>query len=280
MFEPRVIYACNHYVVENFNEAASLAVSSGETIDDELYRRKDILFPNSSFDKDGIITVNSIECIEALGEEDGSLQFSVNCKTYLRGEHFEIGYEMKASEEKEFQQYVYIKWLKGNFELPNLYSAEVGYTRTISQLYKEDECPRCNADGWYVGVFESGNVNPSKVKSKNKLVQTFLKYIYTRKTETGYGSRMLDIPGKYDLTDTEFVNTLIRDEIMSFKDYYTDKVSAMMLKGYSFDDGEIMKGMSVSDIEIDTETLKVKVTVTFLTADGKKSGVDLMVATL
>ena len=52
MFEPRVIYACNHYVVENFNEAASLAVSSGEIIEDELYRRKDILFPNSSFDKD------------------------------------------------------------------------------------------------------------------------------------------------------------------------------------------------------------------------------------
>lgn len=285
MFEPRIVYACNHYIVENYNESMTITVTGGDMVEDDVYRRKDVLIPNAMFLKDGVITVQSAECMEAQGIEtldDGEdvLILSTNCKTYYLNEHFDIGYEMRAENNNEFKQYIYIKWLKGDFDLPNLYSAEMCYIRTISNLYDKNNCPRCNGDGWYAGIFESGNVNPSKVSDKNKLVQTFLKYIYTKKTDTGYGTRLTEVPGKYDLVEQEFINIVVRDEIMSFSKFYTDKISSMMLKGYSFSDGEILKAMSVSDIEIDVEEMQIKVTVTFLTADGSRNAVDLMVANL
>ena len=281
MFEPRIIYACNHYIVESFIEAAVLPVTEiGDSQEDSVYSRKDQLIPNSLFKKNGTITITSAECIEASEVIDEILQFSVNCKTYYLGEHFNITYEMKA-EAEEFKQYVYINWLKDTVpEPPKLYSAEIQYVRVISKLYDETDCPRCSGDGWYAGIFESGNINPSKVTDKNKLVQTFLKYMYTRKTDKGYGTRMLEIPGKYDLTDKEFINNIIRDEIMSFKDFYTNKTSSMLVKGYSFTNGEILKAMSVSDVEIDTENMRIKTTVTFLTADSGRSSVDLMITNL
>ena len=100
------------------------------------------------------------------------------------------------------------------------------------------------------------------------------------KLDSGYGSRLTSIPGKYNLSDAELINVAVQSELMSFKDYYTDKISTAILNGCSVDDSERLVSQVVSNIEIDEDNRAIKVTVTFSTKDGSLSSVNLMVANL
>ena len=178
----------------------------------------------------------------------------------------------------EFAQTISIRWHIDN--PPSMYLITLGYTRVVNKLYDENECPRCGGEGWYVGIFENGNINPSSVSGGNKLVQSFLKYIYTKKLASGYGSRITGIPGKYSMNDVEMINAEVQSELMSFKDYYTDKISAAVLNGKKVEDSEKLVSQTVSNIEIDEENKAIKVTVTFSTKDGSLGSVNLTVANL
>lgn len=289
MTEPRVVYACNHYIAESFNENAEIFMSGDERreLPDELsqaeYSRMDAILPNNNMPADGIITITSVDCYsvkEYVDDEDGGKTplMSSDCEVFVQGEHFDVS---QSAEMKDtgLLQTAYIKWYP-EVTPPEMYVANLSYTRTVSELYEDYKCPRCGGEGWYVGVFEDGNINPSSVKGGNKLVQSFLKYIYTKKLDSGYGSRITSIPGKYNLADSELINIAVQNELMSFKDYYNDKISTAILNGYSIDDSERLVSQTVSDIEIDEANRAIKVVVTFSTKDGSLGSVNLMIANL
>ena len=287
MVEPRVVYACNHYIVESFDENVELFMCGDERRDlpsesDTEYSRMDAVLPNNNLPKDGIITIGNINCYsisEYITEDNEKLPLiSGDCDVFSPGEHFDV---VQATEMTDvgFIQTAYIKWYP-EITPPEMYMLNMSYYRTVNKLYEENECPRCGGEGWYVGVFEDGNINPSSVDGGNKLIQSFLKYIYTRKLDSGYGSRMTSIPGKYNMSDSEIINMAIQTELMSFKDYYTDKISTAILNGQKVGDSERLVSQTVSNIEIDEQNRAIKVVVTFGTKDGTLSSVNLMVANL
>ena len=62
MIEPRVVYACNHYVVESFDESIELFMRVDR--DENNLLHEDVLFSSSDLSKkDGVITVTSSECL-------------------------------------------------------------------------------------------------------------------------------------------------------------------------------------------------------------------------
>lgn len=285
MVEPRVVYACNHYIVESFNENAELFMCGDErreTGENSEYSRMDAVLPNKNISKDGVITIDTISCYSVSeyitdGEEKIPV-ISADCEVFTQGEHFDIVQKAEMTD-AGFLQTSYIKWYSDVIP-PEMYMANINYARTINKLYGENECPRCGGEGWYVGIFEDGNINPSVVSGGNKLIQSFLKYIYTRKLDSGYGSRMTSIPGKYNMSDSELINIAVQNELMSFKDYYTDKISTAILNGHKVDDSERLVSQAVSNIEIDEENRAIKVSVVFGTKDGTLSSVNLIIANL
>lgn len=275
MVEPRVVYACNHYVVESFRENAEVFMSGDEnrSLGDKYYSRRDKLLPNDDMQKDGAITIDSIFCMTASEFiDDGGKKLPLidpNCKVFAQIEDFDVVQTPESTE---------ICWRIDT--PPEMYIVYMSYVRVINKLYEPHKCPRCGGEGWYTGIFEDGNINPSVVSGANKLVQCFLKYIYTKKLDSGYGSRITSIPGKYNLDNGELANMAIQSELMSFKDYYTNKISAEILNGQEVSDSEKLVSQVVSDIEIDKENRAIKVVVTFATKDGSLNSVNLMVANL
>lgn len=284
MVEPRVVYACNHYVAESFNEIAEIFMfdDGNRRPENERYSRQDKLLPNTNIQKDGIITINSAYCSsvsECIDDNEQKVPLmSSDCKVYTQGEDFDI-VSVWGEVESNPERLTYVCWSL-DVEPPEMYMICMDYTRVVSELYEEHKCPRCGGEGWYTGVFEDGNINPSVVSGANKLVQCFLKYIYTKKLESGYGSRITSIPGKYNLDNGELANMAIQSELMSFKDYYTNKISAEILSGRNVSDSEKLVSQVVSNIEIDKENRAIKVVVTFATKDGSLNSVNLMVANL
>lgn len=290
MVEPRVVYACNHYIVESFDENIEVFIDTDnevyrDPVQPEPYSCKDTIpfFSNRNITEEGIATIKNINCYSVPGfiTENGvsTPVISGSCDVFSAGEHFDVDQVIKQNEKRGVFQSISILWYRG-VTPPDMYMLNIDYSRTVNKLYEENECPRCGGEGWYVGVFEDGNINPSSVDGGNKLIQSFLKYIYTRKLDSGYGSRMTSIPGKYNMSDSEIINMAIQTELMSFKDYYTDKISTAILNGQKVSDSERLVSQTVSNIEIDEQNRAIKVVVTFGTKDGTLSSVNLMVANL
>ena len=251
----------------------------------DSYSRADSisLFEKRDIAEEGIATVKNINCYSVGSIEEDGVKIPIisgNCDVFSAGEHFDVKQTMKQrGNGTGFFQSITIHWYS-DVTPPEIYMLDIDYSRTVNKLYEENECPRCGGENWYVGVFEDGNINPSSVSGGNKLIQSFLKYIYTKKLDTGYGSRITSIPGKYNMNDSDIINMAVQTELMSFKDYYTDKISTAILNGHKIDDSERLVSQTVSNIEIDEQNRAIKVVVTFGTKDGTLSSVNLMVANL
>lgn len=294
MNTPRILFACDHYIKETFNEnLTSTRLYGGKIPDDvspqwqETYVCRDVLTSPEIIKAEGNIVVTHLKC-ESCGAPDNrehSENFTflnTNSVKYVEGYDYDLVSELRST-----GQYIYIDWRKdgrhpGDSNSPDslYYIVNLDYERHFSHQYSgtsiKDLCPRCCGDGWYVGLFEQNMINATLIKEENRLIQSFFKYIYTRKTSTGYGSSMLSLPGKYSTSDEQTVYTLISGEIDNFSAYYKNQTSALMLDGYKFADEEILHSYDIISMNIDKEAHSVNVKIRFYTMAGSKLNVDII----
>ena len=286
MKTPRLVFACNHYVKETFSEVLTKQmVRSTEPppISDDItdtwfetYCSRDVIVSPNSNVLEGNITVTGSRCekVEYDKDESFSPAVSINPQIYRIGFDFDI--KVKSSRSG---QYIFVDWLKNrptNTELPERYRIKIWYDRLFVKQYSSENCPRCCGDRWYAGLFEEGTVNAGFAENANRLVQSFFKYIYTRKQEDGFGSSLLSSIGKYNMSDAQMLRSIISSEIDNFATYYKNQTSTMMLEGYSFNDDEILNSYYITGIEEDSENYSIKVKVRFYTMNGNNFSVDIV----
>ena len=291
MNTPRIVFACNHYIKETFEETLSKRMKySGIAPDnmtpawEEKYLARDVLISPGTVAGKGSIVITDIKCKSSANiteEEERAVEFSfiqVNPVSYIQGYDYDL-----VSEFKTEGQYIYIDWRKsGRHPDANTgamsvhYIVDIKYDRHFSNQYEPKQCPRCCGDGWYVGLFEQNMSNATLVKEENRLIQSFFKYIYTRKTATGYGSSILELPGKYSAVDEKTMYSMIDSEIEAFSNYYKNQTSTLMLNGDNISDEEILHSYHIISMELIEDTYSVDVKIRFYTMAGSKLNVDII----
>lgn len=273
MNNPRLVFSCDHYIKESYDETSSYTTThNGMAYADEKYSSHDVLLRPKNFPPNNTITVTSSQ-ITDIAQSNGDIQvFTTALKHYTEG----IDYDISISFGED-GQYMFVNWIKGASapEENAEYIVELQYTRIFTKQYSLTHCPRCCGDGWYVGIFEQGKVNSSLIQGENNIIQSFFKYIYTRKQADGYGSNMLNIPGRYNATQETELRAAIMSEIDNFETYYKELESSLLLDGYPLTDTERLRGTSLTNLEIIPQEHLVKVEVVFFTAAGGTLSVSL-----
>lgn len=98
----------------------------------------------------------------------------------------QIDYEQKVSKN-------ILEWINPNHSpaLGETYYIRGCYTKTAIQKYDDEKCERCGGNGWYAKIFSDRGADT--VSLQDKLVQDFIKILFTEKREDGYGSSIKDI---------------------------------------------------------------------------------------
>lgn len=288
MNTPRLVFACNHFVRENFSEKLSKYVTLSTTppeahtessdMNDFWYQKyiyRDVIISPSDNLPEGSITVTNVFCqsVDYDKFKPSLPMLTADSKIYRQGVDFDI-----VVKSARLGEYVFVDWLrdrKSGFDLPVRYNIDIWYDRCFTKQYNPNNCPRCCGDRWYVGLFERGMTNSELITDANRLAQAFFKYIYTKKLDNGYGSTLLESLGKYSTADEEMLRSIISSEVDGFATHYKNQTSVMMLNGASFSDDEILVAHYITSVEKDDE-FTVKVGVKFFTQKGSELNVSLI----
>ena len=292
MVEPRVVYACDHLIQEIFDEAVELKCEFSvnhkpdDLSEDELkewdktYICRDVVFSNKkmldqkSAILKGIISPVKIVCSDyeepMSYQDENAVNLPADAKLYTSSD-FDIQSVFTST-----GQYIYLDWKRGMNHPEGKYTAQITYQRICNEAYTASECPRCCGDGWYVGLFESGNTNATTIRDENKIVQSFFKFIYTKADKNGYGSNILSLPGKYDSSDIQTLCASVTTEISRFETHYKNQLSSMVLDGYTASDDEILRSINLLNIDTESDLNAINVKVRFYTQAGSKLDVDIV----
>lgn len=176
---PRILKPCNHIVEKNNREYGKISMT-----------RNSIL----GF-TDKIPANIKIIRIDKITNKDENIEYTKN-----------IDYSQDTSDN-------IIEWLnsKNTPKLGGEYYIHGLYYKKIILNQSIETCERCNGNGWYIDIFNS----PLEVfKDSNKLLQDFIKLLFTEKQEDGYGTTIKDILGSnvYDEMDLGVeISTAIED---------------------------------------------------------------------
>lgn len=286
MQTPRLVYACNHYIKETYSETLTKQMDRStktpelsDNIDEnwlKKYEFRDVLItPQSNLPEGNIIITSSLcNSIEYDKDEPFSAMVSANSKVYKEGYDYDL-----VVKPAKVGQFVFLDWIKDRAThsvLPHRYNIKLWYERHFSKQYKASDCPRCCGDNWYAGLFENGMVNAELVSDANRLIQSFFKYIYTKKQADGFGSTLLTSLGKYNVDEEQMFRSIISSEIDAFVTYYKNQTSVMMLEGDKFNDDEILESYYVTDISRDKGEFCIKVKIMFYTKQGAALNVSIV----
>lgn len=106
-----------------------------------------------------------------------------------------------------------------------------------------ESCERCGGNGWYIDIFNS---SMEIFKGSDKLLQDFIKVLFTEKQEDGYGTQIKDILGSniYDEAELDIqISTAIEDcenQIKTFQSSLStltdeEKLETVEIKGIYYD---------------------------------------------
>lgn len=141
----------------------------------------------------------------------------------------------------------YIKWLTPRRPQigKNFFVEFLKNSRITTSPKDVKDCQRCSGNGWYVNVFSNMNKSIDKVSGINKLVQDFIKILYTRKTsDSDYGTELTNIPGRELYSEEEayvLVAETIRDAEYQYKKLQLDIISS----GYDIPNSEILSSATI-----------------------------------
>ncbi|MGL5713942.1 MAG: hypothetical protein ACRCX2_13050 [Paraclostridium sp.] len=157
-----------------------------------------------------------------------------------------------------------VEWIKDSSDIPSLndkYHVQCAYIRTTVVKYSATECIRCCGNGWYADLFESED-KMKEVSDIEKLLQSFIKALFTDRSEDGYGTNIKDIVGRSD-NDPNIASDImksLRQAEESIKNRHQDNI----VNGVYTTPGELLAKIEVEKIVFvrDEQTFYVTVRLT------------------
>lgn len=155
---PRIIYPCDHIIIDKERTYGYIEMKRGD-----IPGIPDKVMPNIS-----VIRVDQIV------DKNKEFEFSKN-----------IDYRQDISLNT-------VEWVNlNNPASGEIYFLRALYIKTIVRKETSDTCDRCCGNGWYADIFpDTGNIF---MYEGQKLLQDFIKVLFTEKNSTGYGSTIKDI---------------------------------------------------------------------------------------
>lgn len=157
---PKVIFNCDHITIDRVKTYGQI----------EMLRDLSGGFPDKVPANISIVRIDEITDIA----ED---------RVYSKG----IDFEQNVSND-------IIEWINpSNNPVPGeKYLVTASYLKTVVSKRSTESCDRCGGNGWYVDIFGGGDNSIPMVKGESKLLQDFIKVMFTEKSADGYGSNIND----------------------------------------------------------------------------------------
>lgn len=160
---PKIIFNCDHIIVDKIKSYGKILMT------------RDLSggFPDKTSANISIIRIDEITDIN-------------NTRQYTYG----VDYEQKVSSD-------IIEWINpsNNPKPGEDYYITASYTKTVIDKSTADDCNRCGGNGWYVDIFAGEEGSIPLINEEEKLMQDFIKVLFTEKDSNGFGSTIRDVLG-------------------------------------------------------------------------------------
>lgn len=135
------------------------------------------------------------------------------------------------------------------------YSCEVWLNkRTISDYSENPQlCERCYGQGWYVDMMPSSHNRLEIAAGINKLVQDFIKILYTRKQDDGYGTNLLDMAGTTVYDEDSFLADISTELTSAALQLENIQAAILAENSSALTLAETLSSMEVNSMEFDKE---------------------------
>jgi hypothetical protein len=142
---------------------------------------------------------------------------------------------------------------------------------TIDYTENPELCDRCYGQGWYVDMMPSGYRRLEVATGINKLVQDYIKILYTRRQDDGYGTYLIDMSGTDVYDENQFL-TDIAAELTSAA-LQLEKTQALMLaeNATALTAEETLSSVEVTSMEYDKGESVVYVSITLTSLASNSS---------
>lgn len=148
-----------------------------------------------------------------------------------------------------------------------LYQCEIMQNRRTISDYSNNprQCERCYGQGWYVDAMSASYQRVDNVMGTNKLVQDYIKVIYTLKQEDGYGTNLLNLVGQ-QIYDENLYLSEIGSELTSGALQIQQMQAALLAEDETaLSDDEILMQLEIISMEYDQEESNAYVEIRLIT---------------
>jgi hypothetical protein len=156
-----------------------------------------------------------------------------------------------------------------------IYTIEYLKTKLNSTQFEPEDCPRCAATGWYVGLFEENGTVAKKITGITKLVQGYIKILLTTKAGN-YGSTLKDISGT-EVYDSQALSSMIVATVLECETNFRALQLTDINAGVLMSNAEKLKSATVSSVEFDSSVGAVYLSIILLSEDNTQSVLNLMI---
>lgn len=248
LINPQIIYTCDHIIKDNTSKYGTLTVTRGE---------------NKVYDYMGqSVYVARVDRVWSLNEQGKPVYYYENYNfVRLHGTNI-LQWIPTADQPAPGQQYFVL----------------CHYIQISITKYEEDgsDCPRCYGNGWYLSFLDESQLQVNELIGMNKLVQDFIKILFTTKDSTGYGSNLNNMVGQ-EIYDIDAKCSEIVNEITSCVLKYKSIQQNSEILGADMSDEEKLADVVINNVEYDYETGGFFISLTIINAAGNTKGFNLQV---
>ena len=134
--------------------------------------------------------------------------------------------------------------------------------------YSQEDCPRCNGNGWYVDLTNGNSM--VKATGPDKIIQDFTKLMLTQKED---GKDLFSMVGK----ETNSSNGNVEDIVAFIKSCEEAYLSNQFQMSSTLGARETLSRVVISSVEYDRSDLAYYISITLLLASGENADINLKV---
>lgn len=132
-------------------------------------------------------------------------------------------------------------------------------------------CYRCAGNGWYVSVMNALTKSYAKSEGINKLVQEFIKLLFTQKQDDGYGTHIHSYYGK-TMHDENILISEICAEISDAESQFKLMQIQSINNDIEIPPSEMLEGVSISSAYYDKDRMSVVIQLLLINQDSQTAG--------
>lgn len=148
------------------------------------------------------------------------------------------------------------------------YYVEGIFNSKIVSSYAADTCPRCGGNGWFLSTFDEAlPFRINLTQDSDKLVQEFIKILFTTQLDDGYGTNLQELAGRESYSEEE-LTTIISSIVSSAEEQYKKTQNESLYAGYYMTDHEKLDYVEVTSVEYNREDEIIYFDLLVKTMDG------------